>query len=57
MDFSEAWILADKASKNSIAKAALRDWEGAERDAVAALALLYDYKLAVAAEKDRAPVA
>jgi hypothetical protein len=56
-ELSEAWLQARKAMRIADEKVAVHDWDGAEQAAVAALAFLYDFKLAVITEKSKAQTA
>lgn len=52
-ELSEAWLQARKAMRIADEKVAVHDWDGAELAATAALAFLYDFKLAVIHQKER----
>jgi len=56
-ELSESWLLAKAQLKAADDAVAMHDWDKAEAAAVAALAFLYDFKLAVVAEKSRARIA
>lgn len=57
MRLSESWLQARNALRDADDAVAKHDWAKAEQAAVAALAFLYDFKLAVIAEKTKAHVA
>lgn len=52
---SESWILARAAMRQADDAVAMHDWEKAEQAAVAVLAFMFDFKMAVQAKQKALP--
>ena len=52
-NLSESWLMARASMKDADDAVAKHDWDKAEQAAVAILAFVFDFKLAVIAEKTK----